>query len=316
MFSFAPHSDVRWENIRGEHQVKQTITMKCCINSFLFLILPFQLLSQESKIYDSLSFKSTILKKEEKFSIYLPSGYQTSLRSYPVVYLLHGGGGSYTDWIRKGDMQHTVDSGIQRGKIEAMIVVMPDAERTYYMNNINGKYQFEDFFMKELIPYIEKNYRCRKEKTYRAVAGFSMGGYGSLLYSVHHPELFSACAAISAGIRTDEEIKKMPLEEFLLRYRTALGELKEGDNRITEFWNQNSVLYLINRMPEEQKKAVRFYLDIGDDDTFYKGNSLLHIAMRDLNIPHEYRVRDGAHIWEYARTGLADALSFISESFH
>ena len=92
---------------------------------------------------------------------------------------------------------------------------------------------------------------------------------------------------MSAAVRTDEEINEMPHKDYIRRYGTAMGELKEGERRITEFWNQNSILYIINKMPEEQKKAVRFYLDIGDDDFLYKGNSLLHISMRDLKIPHE-----------------------------
>jgi enterochelin esterase-like enzyme len=107
----------------------------------------------------------------------------------------------------------------------------------------------------------------------------------------------------------------MPLNDFLERYRTPLGEFKEGDQRITAFYNQNSVLYLVNRMPETQKQAVRFYLDCGDDDHLYKGNSLLHTYMRDLNIPHEYRVRNGGHVWEYWRSGLPNALEFLSEGF-
>ena len=284
---------------------------------FTIIILLFfcGISAQESKVFDNLTFKSTILKKDKKFALYLPPGYESSQRNYPVLYLLHGGGGDQTDWIQKGEVQRITVKAIDEGKAAPMIIVMPDAERTFYMNNVNGKYQFEDFFFKELVPYIEKNYRCRKEKKYRAVAGLSMGGYGSLLYAIHHPEMFSACAAMSAGIRTDEQINEMPLKDYLERYGTAMGELKEGDNRITGFWNQNSVLYLVNHLPEEQKKSVRFYLDIGDDDHLYKGNSLLHIVMRDLNIPHEYRVRNGMHNWEYWRTGLPDVLAFVSESF-
>jgi len=72
----------------------------------------------------------------------------------------------------------------------------------------------------------------------------------------------------------------------------------------------------MKNMPEEQKTKVRFYLDCGDDDFLYKGNSTLHILMNDQKIPHEFRVRDGIHEWEYWRTGLPDALKFISKSFY
>ena len=251
-----------------------------------------------------------------KFALYLPAGYETSDRRYPVTYLLHGGGGNQTDWVQLGNMQQIVDKGIREGHIAPMIVVMPDAEMTYYLNNAKGEYQYEDYFIKELLPHIEKNYKVRAEKDYRALAGLSMGGFGALLYALHHPDLFAACSAMSAGVRTDDEVNKMTQTEFLRRYRSAVGDLKEGEKRITEFWNQNSILYLVQNLPENQKKAVRFWLDCGDDDELlFRGNSLLHIALREQKIPHEFRMRNGGHTWEYWRTGLPDALHFISRSF-
>ena len=288
------------------------------MNKLLFLIATLisnVILAQESQVFDSLTIKSNILKKEKTFALYLPKGYELSQRKYPVLYLLHGGGGNQNDWIQKGELQRIADKAIEEGKAAPMIIVMPDAEMTFYMNNVSGKYQFEDFFMQELIPFIEKNYRCRSEKRYRAISGLSMGGYGSLLYAIHHPELFSACAAKSPAIRTDEQIVEIPHNEYLRRFRSAMGELKEGEPRITEFWNQNSILFLVKQMKEEQKKLVRIYIDIGDDDFLYKGNSLLHVLMRYLNIPHEFRVRNGTHEWEYWRSGLPDVLAFVTESF-
>ena len=288
------------------------------MEKFFFLVVTLisnAVLAQESKVFDSLNFRSSILNKEKAFALYLPKGYESSQRRYPVLYLLHGGTGNQNDWIQKGELQRIADKAIEEGKSAPMIIVMPDAEMTYYMNNVGGKYQFEDFFIQELIPYIEKEYRCRTGKQYRAISGLSMGGYGSLLYAIHHPELFSVCAAMSPGIRTDEQINDMPHKDYLRRYGSGMGELKEGEPRITDFWKQNSILYLVKQMKEEQKKLVRFYIDIGDDDFLYEANSLLHISMRDLNIPHEYRVRNGSHDWEYWRSGLPDVLTFVSESF-
>ncbi len=279
------------------------------------LFIPLGLAAQQSKVFDNLSLSSEILNKEMKFALYLPAGYESSERSYPVLYLLHGGGDDQKAWIQQGDVQRIADKAFAEGKADPMIIVTPDAGMTFYMNNAQGEYPYEDYFIKELIPFIEQHYRCRTEKKYRAIGGLSMGGFGSLLYSMHHPELFSACTALSAAVRTDEQINEMTLNEFLRRYQTAMGEVKEGEPRITEFWNQNSILWLVNRMAEEQKNQVRLYLDCGDDDFLYKGNSLLHIALRDRNIPHEYRVRNGGHSWEYWRMALPDALQFISEGF-
>ena len=277
-----------------------------------FFLTP-NLFAQDSKVFDNLSLKSQILKKEMKFAVYLPSGYDSSNRRYPVLYLLHGGGGNHTDWIQLGGMQFITDASLRDGKSEPMIIVMPDAEQTFYLNHIRGEYQYEDYFFKELVPHVEKTYRIHAEKRFRSIAGLSMGGFGSLLYSLHHPELFNTCYAMSAAVRTDEQINQMPLPEFQRRYKTALGDIKESDKRITEFWNQNSILFLTKNLPEDKKKSVRFYLDCGDDDnSLYAGNGILHNLMRDLNIPHEYRVRDGGHTWEYWRTGLPEALRYVS----
>ena len=289
--------------------------MKKIRQTLLFIITPFLLYSQESKVYDSVVLKSKILNKNKIFAIYLPPGYEASHVQYPVLYLLHGGDGSQVDWIQRGNVKQTSDSLIRTGGSVPMIIVMPDAEMTFYLNNVEGKYQFEDYFFRELIPFIEKHYRCRTEKKYRAISGLSMGGFGCLLYALHHPELFNSCYAMSAAVRTDEEIKKMSLVDFQRRYQTALGEVQEGKPRITEFWNQNSVLYLMKKMSEDQKKAVRYFFECGDDDFLYNGNAMLHIVMRDANIPHEYRVRDGGHTWDYWRSALPSALKFVSEGF-
>jgi S-formylglutathione hydrolase FrmB len=76
------------------------------------------------------------------------------------------------------------------------------------------------------------------------------------------------------------------------------------------------VLELINNVSDDNKKAVRWYIDCGDDDFLFEGNSLAHIAMRKKEIPHEFRIRNGGHSWSYWRTALPDVLAFVSESFH
>lgn len=281
----------------------------------LFALLTQFIWGQESKVFENLTVKSSILKTEKAYAVYLPEGYESSLRMYPVLYLLHGAGGNHTSWIQGGDMQRIVDKAVENGEADPMIIVMPDAERTYFMNTKDREYQFEDFFFNELMPYIEKTYRCRPSKRYRSIAGLSMGGFGALLYALHRPELFNASAALSAAIRTDEEVIDMAEEDYLKRYGKMMGKLKNGESRITDFWNQNSIIFLVKQLKEDQKNLVHFYIDIGDDDFLYKGNDLLHTTMRDLNIPHEYRVRNGSHNWDYWRSGLPEVLKFVSESF-
>lgn len=293
----------------------KNLLLLCSI--YLFLTLDAQ--AQNSQVLSDLSHKSKILKKEKLFSIYLPGGYENSGVSYPIVYLLHGAGSGVdgnNDWIKAGEMQSITDAAIASNKIKPMVIVMPDAEMTYYMNNVDGDYQYEDYFFKELIPYIEKHYNVKKEKSSRGIAGLSMGGFGALLYGLHHPDQFSGVAALSAGLRTDEQIRALPLDGYLRRYGSAVGDVKEGDERITGFWDNNSIDYLVENIVASQIGAVRFYMDIGDKDYFQKTNADLHMLMIDHGIPHVYKVRDGAHNWTYWKTGLTDALAFISDGFN
>src|SRR5210317_377341 len=159
--------------------------------SLITAILTMSLMasSQTGKVYDMLTMDSEILNMERKYAIYLPPDYETSERSYPVLYLLHGAGDDQTGWIQFGEVLHLTDKAIKEGKATPMIIVMPDAqsgERGYF-NNINGKWNYEDFFFQELMPFVEKNYRIKGEKRFRAIAGLSMGGEGSFMYALHHP---------------------------------------------------------------------------------------------------------------------------------
>jgi enterochelin esterase-like enzyme len=87
----------------------------------------FTSFAQESKVFDELTLTSKILNMERKYAVYLPAGYETSQRSYPVLYLLHGGGDDQTGWVQFGEVQHIADKAIQEGKATAMIIIMPDA---------------------------------------------------------------------------------------------------------------------------------------------------------------------------------------------
>src|SRR5690606_29307452 len=175
--------------------------MKRIVLSLLLLCLVLSARSQESKVFDNLSMTSKILKGERKFAIYLPPGYETSQRSYPVLYLLHGGGDDQTGWVQFGEVQHIADRAIREGTATPMIIVMPDANtgRRGYFNDLTGAWRYEDFFFEEFLPHVESTYRIRGEKRYRAVAGLSMGGGGTFMYALRHPELFSSAAPLSAS---------------------------------------------------------------------------------------------------------------------
>lgn len=266
--------------------------------------------SQTGKVFDNLSLPSKILNMERKYAIYFPPDYETSTRSYPVLYLLHGGGDDQTGWVQFGEVQHIADKAIHEGKATPMVIVMPDANtvRRGYSNNALGTWLYEDFFFKELMPFVEKKYRIKSDKRYRAIAGLSMGGDGSFTYALHHPELFSSACPLSAGTG--------PLTKEIAKTNVRRIDSTATDTQIEAFYNRQSVPLLVNNMPDSLKKAVRWYIDCGDDDFLYEGNSLVHIAMRKKEIPHEFRIRNGGHTWSYWRSALPEVLDFISQAFH
>ena len=267
-------------------------------------------------VIEGITVESEILKREVRYSLYLPFDYETSQRSYPVVYLLHGYGDDDTGWIQFGEAHLRIDQAIASLEIPPMVVVMPDGENWRYINNYDNFVRYEDFFFEEFIPSIEASYRIRSGKRYRGVAGLSMGGYGSLIYSLRHPDAFAACAALSPGVHSPEGFAAMDDDRFNDSYSAVFGPDKGGENRLTEHMLSYNTINLVRSGDADIIKQVRFYIDCGDDDKAYEGNSKLHIALKDKGVPHEYRVRDGGHNWSYWRSGLIPGLKFIGESFH
>ena len=287
-------------------------------NLFLALIsvLVFQLGYSQGIVKEKQVIKSAILNKDVHYSIYLPSDYNTSQRAYPVTYLLHGYGDADDGWIQYGEVNRLADDAISTGKIPPMIIVTPDGFTGFYINSADGKLNYEDFFVKELIPYIEKTYKVKTERKFRAIAGLSMGGYGSMILALKHPDLFVAAAPLSAAIWTDNDIINLQDGMYNSLFSSSMGTNLKGKDRLTSSWLNNSVFGIIEKKTKDELSTVRYWIDCGDDDFLTIGNAELHIALTKKNVPHEFRMRDGAHNWTYWRTGVIDALSFIGDSFH
>lgn len=285
---------------------------------YLFLLsicFALSAFSQSGKVLEQKTVASNFLNKDVKYTIYLPFDYESSERSYPVVYLLHGYTDDNTGWLQFGEINRYADKAIAEGIIPPMIIVMPNGDSSFYINSYDGKEKYEDFFIKEFIPAIEKTYRIKMQKNYRGIAGLSMGGYGTLIYALKYPELFAAAAPLSAAVYDDSTMVKMN-DNWEKTYGQLYGRGLKGKDRLSKTWHSNSILKIVESKPADELKKVRYWIDCGDNDFLIKGNCLLHIALIEKNIPHEFRVRDGAHNWTYWRTGITDALQFIGESFH
>ena len=282
--------------------------MRVFFGVLFFLILSFYN-AQNGRVFDQLTLDSKILNGERKYAIYLPPDYQSSKRDYPILYLLHGAGDDHTGWVQYGEVLQIADKEINVGNSTSMIIVMPDAQtgKKGYFNSFSEKWNYENYFFNEFIPFIEEKYRVKSEKKYRAIAGLSMGGGGSFVYALHHPEMFASACPLSAYLG------ELDFDSF---YASFLKNQKDvNQQRLLDYFKNHNVISLITTGDIQKINSVRWYIDCGDDDYLFEGNSLVHLNMRKRNIKHEYRVRDGKHNWTYWRASLSDVLIFVSKGF-
>lgn len=253
---------------------------------------------------------SEILGADREFRVFTPQNYKSSGKSYPVLYLLHGLGGKHTDWSERGHLKDVMDQLTASGEACDMIIVMPNAGSTtekamdgYF--NVEG-WAYEDFFFKELIPYVEKNWRVKADKGHRALAGLSMGGGGTTKYAQHHPDMFCAAYAMSA-------LMSIPRQGAVQPQRSG-DKVSVLNTSVIE----NSCIDFVKNADDATTEALRtvsWFVDCGDDDFLLDRNIEFVQAMKAARIPLQFRVRDGGHTWEYWHSALYTALPFISRSF-
>ncbi len=284
----------------------------------LVFIASFACFSQFTRgtVKESLKIDSKILGKQVNYTIYLPFDYESSNRLYPVVYLLHGMGDNDMGWMQFGEAHLIADELIATREIPPMIIAMPDGGVSFYINNFDNSVRYEDFFVQEFIPYIEKNYKIRTEKRYRGIAGLSMGGFGTLNFAFKYPDKFAACVALSAAVFSPESALALDEKGWERIHFKLFGPLGKDPDRLSEHFRNNNPIDVTSRKGKEAYDNLRIYIDCGDDDFLTDDNCRLHIHLNKLGVKHEFRMRDGAHNWPYWRSALPVGLKFIGESFH
>jgi enterochelin esterase-like enzyme len=278
----------------------------------------------EGTVKEGQFMSSQILKKNVEFTAYLPPGYGRDERRYPVIYLMHGGGGGKNqDWFRFGGADRVFDRLIEAGDVPPFIAVTPDGRRdeedkfnTYYMNDADGQYLWQDMFVKEFVPHIEKSFPVMPGKKSRAMLGLSMGGYAAVAYSMKYPDLFDSAAALSAAFRTDQQVADMDQAGYDRRYGKAWGPGLKGRDRLNQAYYANSVLDLVDKVPADAIGKTPLYIDCGSYDDFFVGNAELHLKLSKLGVEHRFVAREGGHDWLYWRSGLEDATRFVGQEFY
>ncbi|MFZ4464544.1 MAG: alpha/beta hydrolase-fold protein [Bacteroidales bacterium] len=289
---------------------------KYCISFLLFLLLAGNtIVFGQLQTMESLAMKSKILKLEVLFSICLPENYYIDNQRFPVVYLLHGLGDDETSWLEYGRIEQISSQLTGENQIVPMIYVMPQGFRCYYSNSYDSNFMYRDMFVNEFVPYIDSMFRTRAERSQRAMIGYSMGGFGAMMLALKNPEMFGISVPLSMSVRTDDQYKTEEASGWDQQWGKIFGGIgKSGNDRITDFYKQNSPFYVL---PEySNQKVPLIYMVNGDkEETLAKSNEELNILMCKLQIEHEYRINEGGHSFKFWNANMPNALRFVSDAF-
>jgi S-formylglutathione hydrolase FrmB len=258
------------------------------------------------------SVESRVLRRAVPYCILLPPSYDAEkARRYPVLYFLHGLGNNEQLLLQSGGFNLVEDLWEQQ-KLGEFLIATPAAGSSFYINSRDGNERYEDFFLQEFVPAIEKRYRTWAGRAFRGIGGISMGGYGALHLAFRHPELFSSASAHSAAL-----IEKLPSVSVAdPRLRAGLRALGDvfGSPPDPAFWDRNNPLELARKA---DLTGLKIYFDCGTEDGFgfYDGAKTLDRVLASRHIPHEFHLYPGEHDWSYFMEHLSASLEFHSRAF-
>ncbi|MGJ8597561.1 alpha/beta hydrolase [Sulfitobacter sp.] len=263
---------------------------------------------------------SDTLGRPVRYALYLPPGYDEDNRSYPVLYLLHGGGsGQPSDWFTLAGLGQTLDRMIGEGTIRPLIAIAPDGRRddandiaTYFLDDQDGQVRWQTMFFEDFMPAVEKRHRAIGGGDARAVLGISMGAVAATIYQMQEPDAFAGVSAISAAFRTQEQVLSLSPKGYRSRYAGVLGADLEGKDRLNATWTALLPETLVEQTNKARFKRIpRLFFDIGADDPFFDATADLHVAFRNAGIKHRFRVTEGGHDWNFWRASLEEALLHV-----
>lgn len=271
---------------------------------FTWVLLFFIPLFTLAASVDTLAVASLSMHKTYKIAVVTPDGYAKSKSSYPVLYLLHGAWGHFSDWLK-----NTPDKMLVKNLADQynLIVVLPEGETFgWYLNSpVNPASQFETFVAAEVIPKIDAAYRTVANRQGRVITGLSMGGHGALYLSARHPDLFCAAGSMSGAL--DVELKNWRLDANGYNTFKKLFEGILGTD--STLYPQYSVINLADKM---KSNGLKLMIDCGTEDFLIEPNRELHRRLLYNHTPHDYIERPGGHTWDYWQNALPSHLLFLT----
>jgi len=253
------------------------------------------------------SVPSKILGRPVDYCIDLPADYHSSAKRYPTLYFLHGLFENYHAWDEHGGKE-ILDRLLEAGKIGPFLLVLPDADNTFYVNSYDGHERYEDFFIQELVPFIDHTYRTVPTPQMRGISGTSMGGYGALHLAMKYPNVFGSVSAQGAAL-----LPKFPHPiptEGRWGFYARILERSFGNPLNEAYWDTNNPLTMAEH--PERFRNLKIYFDCGTEDRygFENGAELLDKILSQHDFPHTFVLRPGNHGWDYLQKYMQYALIF------
>lgn len=254
-------------------------------------------------------FESKLVGKTLPYNVLLPVNYNqpdSRTKRYPVIYLLHGLTGHYTNWLEKTKL-------VDYAAAYDFIIVMPEGNDSWYTDSASvPTYKYESYILQELIPDVEKRFRASSEREGRAIGGLSMGGYGALKFGVKHPERFvfsaSLSGALDAASWTEADLKGL---EFIWRTLQPVFGAEKSETRAA-----NDLRKLFTELPAQRIATLPYiYLDCGAEDGLLEINRSFVDILTKQKIPHEYRQLPGTHSWAYWDSQVQEVLRIAAKKF-
>lgn len=271
----------------------QTLLMKIF---FLLVTLMFYA-TADAAVIDTVTIYSSSMKKSKKCIVVRPFIENHRPIPLPVVYLLHGYSGDYTNWIAKVPQLRELADRHQ------VIIVCPDGDySSWYLDSpLDPSMKYETYIAKEVPAFIDSNYLTIRHRKGRAITGLSMGGHGAFFIAFRHAGTFGACGSMSGGMDLYSSRNKYEISRRIgdtIRYRTN--------------WKKYSVINVVEKYP---KDSLSIIFDCGVNDIFYQDNKRLHEKMLKLKIPHDYTERPGQHNWNYWSAAVEYQMLFFRKFF-
>ena len=299
----------------------KTVFLAICFSLSTIFAAPFSVSAQQPKIdaatpkfaarnsaaatVQDFQLTSKLMARQIPYRVVLPTDYASEKKSYPVIYLLHGLTGHFDNWGSKTKLA-------DYAKNYNFIVVMPEGNNGWYSDSASVPTdKYESYIIQELIPEIERKFRVKAARESRAIAGLSMGGYGSIKFGLKYPQIFALVGSFSGALGAAEWTEKeLGTKGTIAETIIGVFGLSNNANRPA-----NDIFKIAREATGEQIKLMPFvYQSCGTEDFLYKNNRDFADLLQEKKIPHEYRETPGGHEWKFWNAQVKEFLE-LSESF-